>query len=541
MKSLFTFLFALAIIGFTTSCSKDEPMDDPMNDPKEELPFGFGAFDDESSDDIPTGIYFGNGNLPTQYDLSHLLPPVGSQGQYGTCVSWALGYNLKTMIQAQDMNYTSSDLSEASKQASPKDLFLAIPKNQTGQSCSGTYLYSALDVMQNRGVATMSTAPYTNLGDCSQSTESSWDSEAPNYQIQNYRSVNADITSIKQQIANDKPVGFGARLGDNFMDWGSDQVLSGHTTFDRVGQHAGHAMTIIGYDDNKGANGAFRVINSWGDDWGDYGFIWIDYNFFVSSDFFNVAYTATNKAGELNPDNPVDPTSNGKIDLIPYGLYDDAANPNNPTSRTLSYNVFNLGTESAKATSDWAVSYLYYNAFDANDYGILLHDYYTDDYNAPGQNGDMGSGPGSSGNWWNHVDVPGNSSVSMAVAGTQENFDWGYELPNITGYYYLIMIADTYDVLNDKDKDNNYYYVTDNDGWPIYFENGRPENMAPRTKDTNSRLGDVQAGIQHLAPAKQNSNLTNAYTKEEISNMIKAHKKNGKLQEAISNFQKMIK
>jgi len=283
-----------------SSCTKDVDQIDPKDPQEADLEFGLGAFDTETNDDIPTGIIFGNGNLPTSHDISQYLPPVGSQGQYGTCVSWALGYNLKTMIEAQDKNYSPADLSDPNNQASPKDLFLAIPKDEVGPSCGGTYLSSAMKAMQDRGVATMATVPYNNLGDCSQNTQSSWDQAAADYQIANYRSVDLDINSLKQQIAADKPVGFGARLGDNFMSWNSDQVLSGHTTFDRVGQHAGHAMTIIGYDDNKGANGAFRVVNSWGDDWGSRGFIWIDYNFFVSQDFGNVAYTATNKASDVS-------------------------------------------------------------------------------------------------------------------------------------------------------------------------------------------------------------------------------------------------
>ena len=542
MKSIFNFLLTILMFSFLISCSKDDDMMDPMdpmdpNDPTE-LEFGLGALDDETNDNIPTGIYFGNGNLPSSHDISQFLPPVGSQGEYGTCVSWALGYNLKTMIEAQDKNYSSSDLSDPNLQASPKDLFLAVPKNLTGSSCGGTYLYAAMDVMQNRGVATMANTPYTGLGDCSQSNDSSSDQDAGSYKIDSYRKVNIDIGSIKQQIASDKPVGFGAKLGDNFMSWGGDQVLSGHTTFDRVGQHAGHAMTIIGYDDNKGTNGAFRVVNSWGDDWGNRGFIWIDYNFFVSSDFCNVAYTATNSASDVNPNNPVNPTSNGNIDLIPFGLEDTADDPSNPTSRTLSYNVYNVGTEAVRASSDWSVSYLYYNAFDANDYGILLYDYYTDDYNSPGQNGDMGSGPGSSGNWWNHVDVVGNSSISQAVLGTQDNFRWGYEIPGITGYYYLVMIADTYDVLNDKDKDNNYYYMTDEFGWPIYFENGTPTVTMPTPELSETRTASSLSTAQHMAPALRNAENKNAYTKEEIKEMIKVHKENGQLEEAISKFKK---
>jgi len=536
MKNISKYLIVLTVLSIFISCSKDDDSMDPMdNNQNPELEFGLGAIDTETSDDIPTGIYFGNGDLPTSYDISQFLPPVGNQGQFGTCVSWALGYNLKTIIEAQDKNYSSSDLTDPNLQASPKDLFLAIPKDETAPSCAGTYLSSALDVMQNRGVATMAYVPYTGLGDCSQSTQSSWDQEASGYKIDSYRSLNIDVVSIKQQIASDKPVGFGARLGDNFMSWDSDQVLSGHTSFDRVGIHAGHAMTVIGYDDNKGANGAFRAINSWGENWGSQGFIWIDYDFFVSGDFCSVAYTASNSTSDVNPNNPTNPTSNGNIDLIPYGLGDNAINPSVPTSRELSYNVFNVGTESAKASSDWAISYLYYNAYDANDFGILLHDYYTDDFNAPGQNGDMGSGPGSSGNWWNHVDVPGNASISQAVLGTQENFTWSYQLPNLTGYYYLVMIADTYDVLNDKDKDNNYYYMTDEFGWPIYFDNGIPSFM-PEAESTDVKSATTLSSAQNQSPELRSEGNKNAYTKKEITNMIINLKKNGKLKKAVTQF-----
>jgi hypothetical protein len=36
------------------------------------------------------------------------------------------------------------------------------------------------------------------------------------------------------------------------------------------------AMAIVGYDDNK-AGGAFRVLNSWGANWADHGYVWIKY------------------------------------------------------------------------------------------------------------------------------------------------------------------------------------------------------------------------------------------------------------------------
>ena len=43
----------------------------------------------------------------------------------------------------------------------------------------------------------------------------------------------------------------------------------------------GHMMLIIGYDDDEAnGNGAFRILNSWGEKWGDNGKLWIKYNDF---------------------------------------------------------------------------------------------------------------------------------------------------------------------------------------------------------------------------------------------------------------------
>ena len=43
----------------------------------------------------------------------------------------------------------------------------------------------------------------------------------------------------------------------------------------------GHAMVLVGYDDNKNG-GSFLILNSWGDEWGSKGTIWVKY-----ADFFN--------------------------------------------------------------------------------------------------------------------------------------------------------------------------------------------------------------------------------------------------------------
>jgi hypothetical protein len=184
---------------------------------------------DENLEEIPSDINLGDGgSLPSQVDLIPNFPPIGNQGQYGTCVAWAVGYNLKTALEALDKGLNSSQLASPSFQYSPKDLFLSIDNSVKGTNCNGTNFEPALDVLINRGIATEATAPYTSLGDCSQAPDPAWASEAANNRIANYRKVNVNVNELKGYLADNRPVVIGAKLGDNFMTWNSDDIISSH-------------------------------------------------------------------------------------------------------------------------------------------------------------------------------------------------------------------------------------------------------------------------------------------------------------------------
>ncbi|GHT36347.1 hypothetical protein FACS189434_14580 [Bacteroidia bacterium] len=237
-------------------------------------------------------------NLPTKVDLSAYFPPIGDQGSYGTCVVWATGYNLKTALNAKQKAWTASNLSSKSNQTSPADLWYAISTSDKNTNCNGTNFEPSLSVLQTYGAANMETVPYSSMN-CS--AKATYDSSNKLQQFRQiaYKDISGGgndkgmtVENFKAYLRDGKPIAFGAQLGERFMAWNSSAVLSSDTK-DYKGQHAYHALALVGYDDNQGTKGAFHVRNSWGTGWGDNGSIWVDYDFFVNQFCFS-AYIADN-------------------------------------------------------------------------------------------------------------------------------------------------------------------------------------------------------------------------------------------------------
>lgn len=492
-------------------------------------------------DDVTFGTTFGSGNLPSEVDLSPYFPPIGDQGQYGTCVAWAVGYNHKSFLQAKLGNYTN--YSSDNQMFSPKDLFWAISSSDKGADCNGTSFESAYDILLNRGIAHLDVVPYTDLGDCSSSPQSGWTTDANNNKIYNYREIDLDVDVIKSYLADGRAVVFGAKLGDEFFDYTSG-VLD-YQSYGYSGDHAYHAMILSGYDDNMGANGAFRVVNSWGSNWGDNGGIWVDQNYFVSSDFGFCAFVATDTQADpdQDDDNQVDDPTSG-YDLVAWELNDvQYPGETDPRWRQAIYNVYNAGENTLSATDDWCIVYLLYNAYDGEDYQVVLFDYYSDDFGTYGNNGNIEDETYGStitdnipaqGYWWNYLDVLTGQSVSSAVFGNDDPFYWGYYMPDVTGDYYLVIFADGFDNYSEFDESNNFTYFTDDNGDPLHIVNGVIQN-AP-TKSYVAKTGvPVKGQDADLQTVRTQQNL-NAYSTSEISAMLMRDVQNGNIQKKVFEY-----
>lgn len=534
MKKTILYPLALALLVASSCKPGDDTKPDNQPDPNAPKNLGYTPSDDMSTVPTSTNIGFGNVNLPASVDLVPLFPPIGDQGQYGTCVAWAVAYNMKTAIEGIDKNLSSQQLASANNQMSPRDLFTAIPDDKKGENCNGTNFGFALDVVQQRGVATLQTVPYTGLGGCnSSSVQSNWTTEANGHKIKSYRKIATDVNTIKEFIYKKIPVVFGARLADNFMSWNSDNVLTSNTSFDQVGIHAYHAMVIGGYDNSKGPNGAFKVINSWGGSWGSKGYIWVDYNFFVNTfcDGGNgekPLFVAENGQSDNTPPDD-NPTSTG-VDLAPW-VFEDY-NYDGYNGRVISFNLYNIGNQAASSSADWELYYIYYNAYNANDYGIVTADAFNTSI-AANTYYEVSSNQAIF-----NYNIPSGGNMASTVFGTEYLQRLYYMPQNLTGYYYLVMLADVTNKFEEGNEQNNLFYTT---SAPKYFQygasaKGGKNDNAFTFKNRNKATPTKENILKSAYKTAVTPSHPNAYRPDEIVNFLKAKYKSGELKQKIETY-----
>jgi len=208
-------------------------------------------------------------DYPESYDISRFLPPIDTQGNQGSCVAWATGYYLKSFQE----NYQNSqdNLAASTVILSPSFIFNQIKISP----CSGSQIADALDLLQVSGTPEWTIMPY-NENDCeTQPTDLQRFLAEPN-RIDSYFYLNGEILleQTKAFLLNDQPVVIAISIDRNYFG-AKENGVSVYRKFKKV--DGAHAMLVVGYDD---AMNAFKVVNSWGPEWGDQGFVWIDYKAF---------------------------------------------------------------------------------------------------------------------------------------------------------------------------------------------------------------------------------------------------------------------
>ncbi|MCK9266888.1 hypothetical protein M0P98_08495 [bacterium] len=224
--------------------------------------------------------------LPSGIDLSTGMPEPGYQGKLGSCAAWAAGYACKTYQEAKEHDF---DPRLPQNQFSPSFLYNIVNKGEN----RGSTLPDVFQIMEDFGVATYKTMPYTN--DYLKKPDEEAYHEASLYKINNYKRLNNGaglLMSIKSSLAAGQPVIAAMKVYENFKQL-KDNIYN-NIEGERTG---GHGMCIVGYDDNKKT---LKLINSWGKSWGEQGYCRIAYE--LVDDLIIEAYVLYDEVSEKNYD-----------------------------------------------------------------------------------------------------------------------------------------------------------------------------------------------------------------------------------------------
>jgi hypothetical protein len=214
-----------------------------------------------------------------------------------------------------------------------------------------------------------------------------------------------------------------------------------------------------------------------------------------------------------------------RYDLLSY-YAEDIATDQSGLKRQFTYDVYNSGDKTILPSQRWSIIYLLYNATNANDYKIMLEDYYTDEYYNPAYPDSLYGYYDETDAWlggfWNYFTVAPGKIAS-------EGYYITYTMPNnITGKYYLVVMADAFNVISEANEDNNFYFITAENGKPLEFENGKILNQPPSAKSGKIAGPPARFSNTENQTVVKPGNL-NAYTPPEIRSMLLHDKKTGKL------------
>ncbi|MBI2431486.1 MAG: C1 family peptidase, partial [Candidatus Hydrogenedentes bacterium] len=225
--------------------------------------------------------------LPDAHDNSGGLPPVGDQGTQNSCVSWAIGYYMKSYQEARERGWS---LTDPAHQFSPRFLYNQV-SYPTYVGDVGSTFPGNLDLLRDQGCASLVDEPY-NAADyttypAAQSYYNAIPFRAQSYQYLGHGETDQVFETIRELVAAGELVAIGIPIfRPNWYSPGAwDQLSPANDHYDLPSAEdvylAGyHAIPIVGYDINEfGGTGGFKIVNEWGAGWGNGGFAWISQRF----------------------------------------------------------------------------------------------------------------------------------------------------------------------------------------------------------------------------------------------------------------------
>ncbi len=209
--------------------------------------------------------------LPSAQDYTSKMTPIRNQGNEGSCVGFAMVAGVKEYQEAIDYSRFVN--------LSPRFLY-ELAKKISGDS-EGTTLKAAMEVVSKVGVCEEKLWPYIAQNAGKPAIEAY--PNALNYKVATYARI-TNIDELKRAIFTFGPSLIGVIVYKGMISDGCKKtgIVPNPSCFDRMNVLGGHALCVVGYDDKSPYfknDGHVKCKNSWGEDFGDKGYIYLSYTY----------------------------------------------------------------------------------------------------------------------------------------------------------------------------------------------------------------------------------------------------------------------
>lgn len=228
------------------------------------------------------------GTLPSSVSMRKYCPTPGlQQGQ--SCVGWASSYAAMSIMHNKSFGITNA-VQKTMFAFDAYFVYSLIAETYDYDCSEGTFIFHAMDVLKTKGSKRMFAPELTSCNSLINATSKGY---ALPFTIEDYYtppesylngSFSEKISILKAILADSYPVIIGmnttASIGPSGAPGGK---VSSSGLWDPSAEESfdgSHAMCVVGYSNTK-HGGAFEIMNSWGSNYGDDGFIWIKYNDFI--------------------------------------------------------------------------------------------------------------------------------------------------------------------------------------------------------------------------------------------------------------------